>query len=399
MPVLWTCSPSWEWAFRAAADGGDENVGGSENNAEVAWRAWEKVDKLTALPSYDRSQGNALLRIEAVDDENCQSAEERKTPSVTWFGAGCFDSLGDKDMLWMVLERLGLERFVPATSVLVWDVDKVDQVLLPATADDLVVLKPPLGCHGEGIVFFETGPSKARETQERILAIISEDAKRARAERGFLEHLLQRKGRLPGWVLQAHIRSMLLQGDRKFHLRAYVLADDAKQTLFRYATMEARVAEMAYNATDCNDRASHITNGAGGDRIQRVLVRELPELAAMQDRLDSFVDELLADPGFRDAVFNHAHRPPERKARFGGRFAIGALDLMIDDTGRPWILEVNARSPGCAPEGTGSAAFQAHMCELAGELLRFGAASLDDEPVEVREDGFQPVAQVCESDK
>lgn len=379
--TLWTCSTSWEWAFQGAQKLADVDDAS-------AWRSWSKVDKLSQLPSWSRDQGNALLRMETVEvtqDENQDTLNDKVTScqKPIWFAAGCFDGLGDKDNLWIVLEKLGLERFVPQTSVLPWDVSTVEDIVLPESKDNLVVLKPPLGCHGEGIVFYKSDPSSALATKETILATLTVDADRARAERGFIEHLISLKGRLPGWVVQAHIKSMLLSGDRKFHLRAYICADDLQKTLFMYPTIEVRIAEMAYNQDDCNDRAAHITNGAGGDRIRRALAREVPELEPMQDTLCEFIQDLLSEPAFREAVFDPAHRPPQREQRFTGRFAVGALDLMIDEDGRPYILEVNARSPGCAPEGTGSPEFQAHMQALAYDLLRMGASA-------VRKEDFQP---------
>ena len=46
------------------------------------------------------------------------------------------------------------------------------------------------------------------------------------------------------------------------------------------------------------------------------------------------------------------------------------LDVMIDHDGRPWLLEVNAKSPACPQQGLGSREFDDHLVRFATRLMR-----------------------------
>ena len=200
MDGVFACASSWAWAFRCACERHRWSLRQTQTPAE--------------LPGYDRAS-QAVLRL--------QLAGQDQAVHLT---AGAFDALGHKDELARVfMADAELRALIPASTVVRWDAASVRDVALPIAADGIVVLKPPLGCQGEGIEFLRG------DCRQHVLETVQRDASNARAEPGFLNGLRARLGRLSGWVVQAHVASMLTSGGRKFHARAYVFVDCAAQTI------------------------------------------------------------------------------------------------------------------------------------------------------------------------
>jgi hypothetical protein len=293
-----------------------------------------------------------------------------------WFAGSVFDCLGDKDLLAVATAKDAvLASIIPASTVVDWDATDIEQVKFPplnstALSPPLYVLKPALGCQGVGILFVRN--------EKEVLEVITGDAERARAERGFIENVLASHGRMPQWVLQTYIPSMLILDDRrKFHLRAYVIVHEQRESenmLYFYDAFECRIANQPYT-DDYSKRKAHITNGAGGSDTDRCMLHEVTELTSgnIGDIMRGFLRELFHPrASLRQLIVGGMPAPDMVLASDMGIhdvFALAALDVMIDIEGRPWLLEVNAKSPASPPQGMGSNAFQDHLVRFGLDLL------------------------------
>jgi len=118
-------------------------------------------------------------------------------------GTSCsLDSLEDKDELVRTIQRCRCEHLnlSPPSKLISWDVskDECERVLgdslpvLPQNAKSpYAVLKEPMGSRGEGVFFVKDA--------EEIHTIIAEHRQRAQKEPGFLDKLIEAKGRIPSW--------------------------------------------------------------------------------------------------------------------------------------------------------------------------------------------------------
>ena len=192
-----------------------------------------------------------------------------------------------------------------------------------------------------------------------------------------------------GYVLQKHIdRPMLIDGGKKFSLRAYLLLDPDGRMLSYEHDYEVRVAEQPYDAEHLDCRDQLITNGGGSTRASvygadgtanggggwRRMASEFEELAPQLPAIRAFMAEcgrrLLPAARPVAAVAAGAARDPAAGSGSSERpsaaatapvapiecFELIGLDLMIekptDDTptdgARCWLLEVNS-FPASAP--------------------------------------------------
>ncbi|CAK9089697.1 Tubulin glycylase 3C [Durusdinium trenchii] len=311
MVRVW-CSSSWVWATERAA-------------------VRTGVERETRSSGPTRPRVACLLRVwDARGD-------------CVVVGGGGLEWLGDKDVLAKALDGSGL---VPETHLVAWDAQEVGDVVMPETRP--AVLKPPLGCGGEGIAFVQNA--------EQVLELVSRDAAQARKEPGFLESIEARKGRIPSWVVQAHVRSVLLHG-HKFHARVYVVRTP-QDALLMYDGVELRIAEKAYEEGGFEDRGRHITNGAGAGKTRREMLDEhsveLPGVSRALETLAKALSPVLL-----------------QRAQLPGVYGIAALDAMMDaDSGQAVLLEINTCRPACPPEGMGSQPFQAHLPDFIEAILR-----------------------------
>jgi len=234
---------------------------------------------------------------------------------------------------------------------------------LPVEGDHPLVLKPAIGSGGRGITLVTSS--------RQALDLIQADAERARAEPRFLDQLRAMYGRVPGWVLQEHVASRLVRGGRKFHVRVYVVIH--QQRAFLYNTTEVRIAAHPSPGTDWDNRSAHITNGAGGDATDRRLWEEVDELHGKENIIRQFVCECCQRlaPSMRAQIQQGAQDPLQVRRRGGPRvqsFVLGALDLMVDELDRVWLLEIN-RNP-CPPSErvVSFPSFRRHLIVFAASL-------------------------------
>jgi len=277
-----------------------------------------------------------------------------------WMCGEAFSELGQKDLLVEVLLSYGLDHVIPTTTLLPWDADDADQIILPTEDGGIFLLKAALGCQGNGISFVKS--------KGQVLEIVKIDADNARNENNFLECLEKRLGRIPKWSLQTHIKSMLVN-ERKFHVRTYILIDHSFKQIFAYDNYEVRLACSPYSNIDetSDDRNVHITNGGGTNDTMRVMMSELPQLDGMDTNIKEFIRGLFCPP-LKDYLLSResplVHQFPNCRI-----FSFAALDLMIDSDKRVWLLEVNARCPGAPSEGFGSGMFQKHLKTFCDDLV------------------------------
>ena len=249
----------------------------------------------------------------------------------------------------------------------------------------IAVLKEPMGSRGTGVFF-------VRDADE-IHKIIEEHRQRAVSEQGFLDNLIEKKGRIPSWVLQAEVKPCLLIRDRhKFHIRTYVVCvetnalldepldgeeeDDLMKT-YIYNRHEIRVAKdsVAGDEDDSveRNRGAHIT-----ETFDRSLLQDEPELVErnLSAKVESFVAkafEALRPDMERRIVMSAEMLEGENENSRGcvvlpHKFAIAGLDLMVTEDERIYLLEVNlnprAPSPNSVPNE-----FQSHLIGLFRDTM------------------------------
>ena len=194
---------------------------------------------------------------------------------------------------------------------------------------------------------------------------------------------LQERRHIPGWVVQEQIQRPLLLRGRKFHLRAYALALQqplAEQeggeglgapTVFLYNRYDVRLAGAAHS-DDYSDRAAHITNGNKDPAAVRLVVGPegeegaggCPELGAsgVLPKLHSWLARLFTpglalpppepertgsdedaedDAGDADGRAERDRTPAAPAVGVWSQFALLGADVMVDEEGRPWLLELN----------------------------------------------------------
>lgn len=405
--LQWTSQTAWQWVFQTAIDARvrsrsssttlpPSSDGGEGVAAPIEEEEWIRAGRVSELPSFQKMQRhntsssssqttNQTKQRRTRPNTNCLLRVERDDGDlIVWFGGNAFDHLGDKDLLCELCNHpsANLDSLVPPTTLVPWDSESVEDYPLPQSPHNpneptpmRVVLKPPLGCQGAGIEF--------HHDPEEILAVVRRDAAAARKEPGFLDEIRASKGRVPSWVLQTYVPSLLL-GGRKFHVRAYVLVHQFGTTttareeelttpeIYYYDEFEVRIASANYDDEDYTNRAAHITNGAGGSETSRRMMEEIPELNPETVRV--FLTALFSPN--RILRSNVTESADGIGGVVGGQFAmatevyaLAALDIMIDTAGNAWLLEVNARCPAAPGRGLGSGMFQEHLVKFAGRLL------------------------------
>ena len=180
-------------------------------------------------------------------------------------------------------------------------------------------------------------------------------------------------------VLQAEVRPALLIKDRrKFHIRSYVVGMENLQSddlleVYVYNRHEARIASEPVPSDEAGSRArlSHITNGATGDKTERVLIHEEPELAKhdLQGKVELFIAQAFGKhfvPDLQRRVSMSAGQDdgnlPIRK------FALAGLDLMVTEDFRIYLLEANIY-PISPPQNTVDEDIQNHLIGFMKDLI------------------------------
>jgi Tubulin-tyrosine ligase family len=283
--------------------------------------------------------------------------------------SSALDGLEDKDELVRTFQRCRADHlgFTPPSTLIRWDATLSecqnmvrDWPVLPENKESKVaVLKEPIGSQGEGIYFVST--------VDDLYEILEKHRNRAIMEgQGFLDSIMEQKGRIPSWVLQAEVHPpLLIRNNRKFHIRSYVVAIECPEenhlvNLYLYNRHEVRIAGMAVTDVDATnrDRRAHITNGANGNTTARVLMNTVDELAEHQHALEYFsakvLNHLLPDICRRVEVTRSEHPPEIHKHMLAG------LDIMMTHDLKFVLLEVNV-NPAAPPEINSPPDFTKHL--------------------------------------
>ena len=347
--MYFTCRPTWEYYFVAV-------LGKPLNNSNESH----------SLPSLRLSTEKNL-----IDDPATFKIEQiysNGNAKYAWSTLPAFDLFYLKDDLVRAINRAGCSNLVPKSVLLDWNTYPAIQEeilkLFRSNRDGPLVLKSAIGSGGKGIEFVNS--------EKELLQIISQHSEKEKTEP---TDKLTKQNNNSSWVLQQHIRSLLING-RKCHIRAYILVYDK---IYLYKTMEVRVAESMYNNTENHanwkDRSAHITNGGGRDKTKRYLISEISELAGLENNIQDFLIKLLN--GLKDQIIFSILNEENKSGKNIERYAFFAVDIMVDEDKRLWLLEFNRR-PAVPPQEVLSKAFRNHLIELTTSLCNFVLEDMHD---------------------
>jgi hypothetical protein len=332
----------WKWVF-------DESI---EDCAPVPSVSSLSTSLIRNIITETPSLAQAYARYKGATI----SLDDRKGNNVRCV-SGALDLLDNKDTFVETLKSSGLSYLSPPSTLIKWDEENITNDMFPVTIPSAVsnvsstsskpawVLKTALGSQGMGIYFVQS----IEDVEKHILV----EARNARQYDGFLNEIQQKYGRLPHWVLQSQVPSLLVRNGRKCHLRTYVLVvereDSREIDVYVYTRHEVRIASAVFDAESYADRGSHITNGAGKDLTERCLTTDVPELEGIEDELHMWVShafkalknqllEGVAAAREQDVlrINAEAHHLGEDMRGDGSypptetRFAFAGVDIMVD---------------------------------------------------------------------
>eukprot|EP01079_Euglenida_sp_SAG-EU17-18_P005978 gene5978-1064_t len=389
----YTCATTWAWAFKSGLGEDAVAVGTCADMPLCPQELPRRNGSPVSSPTKATSR-KGMFRAE-------RAATGDDPPAVAWCTCSAFDPLSQKDAMCEVVLSAGGSELMPPTTLVSWDQESAPE--LPACwkcscsvsqphgvdTSGVAVLKPAIGSRGNGIEFVRTAAA--------ALNRVTGDAARARQhpspnvpcqqrsphlkEPHFLDRIRDFHGRVPGWVLQTHVPSLLVSEGRKFHIRTYVVAmqgmlhglhalslshpatsasnatsmlthlpGPALLDLYLYPSHEVRVAAAPFSSdTSFQERDSHLTNGHGEGSTQRLLLAEVPEIADAAARVEDFVSRLMNT--VRLAMDLHAAEAQSEMTDTKlpvRRMAVAGVDMMMDPCGRLWLLEFNP-PPACPP--------------------------------------------------
>jgi hypothetical protein len=373
--IEYTARSPWEWVLGKVAAESDVPMNYCKDRKEM------KSALLQPTPNAKRRHAKkhkqpCTVRFDLLDADG--KLEEAHHGS-----SSALDGLEDKDELVRTFQRCRADAlgFTPASTLIRWDATLLEcqnmvrdwPVLRGNEGTTMAVLKEPIGSQGAGIYFVSS--------VEEIFDIIDKHRNRAINEgSAFLDSIMEQKGRIPSWCLQAEVHPpLLIRSHRKFHIRSYVVVmecpEESLVNLYLYNRHEVRIASIP--VTDCEsprDRRAHITNGANGNSTARVLLNTLDELAPYQQGLEfwcaTMLTHLLPDIT-RRVVHTASEQPPEIK-----KHILAGMDIMMTEDYRFHLLEVNV-NPAAPPENMTPPDFTRHlvgfMTDLKNLVLGHGA--------------------------
>ncbi len=178
------------------------------------------------------------------------------------------------------------------------------------------------------------------------------------------------------WVVQAYVDKPLLVRNRKFHLRAYVLAVGCLK-VYLFQEVLVLTAMEHYDANDVDNEWSHITNTAHQQQHPQFvekdcvfLLSDLPQLLEAQGvvgakcKVDATVEamgRIIAD------MFDAYKGEFSVFQPLANCFELFGVDFLVDDSWNVWLLEVN-----CGPD-----------FKNTGERLRHVIDNLVDDTITV----------------
>ena len=258
--------------------------------------------------------------------------------------------------------EIDYSEFLDEALVECWELREAWEKQKEEEERDWWVLKPGMSEQGQGVRLFssedglraifeeweaEDSEGDEEEADDTPLAIDGRDVMGAGTMTSQLRH----------FVAQRYIARPLLfpeHQDRKFHIRAYVLAVGALR-VYIYKEMLALFAPLPYQApsdtvsTDLEntpDPRIHLTNTCLQDGTREGSVVRFWDLPAAthpglgDDWKDSVSSQICAATG---TLFEAAAR--EQMIHFqtlGNAFEVFGVDWVVDEQGTAWLLEVNA---------------------------------------------------------
>jgi len=302
--------------------------------------------------------------------------------------SAALDGLEDKDELVRTLQRCRIDHlgYAPPSQLIRWDITlsecqkMITELPLLQTQDtntdnstSFAVLKEPLSSQGKGIHFVSS-------TQE-IYSIMENHRKNSSSD--YLDEVIETKGRIPCWVLQAEIYPpMLIRDRKKFHIRLYVLVmetyedDELLVDLYLYKRQEVRIASQSVDEEDqIRKPHAHITNCAFSTAIKedgnnndskRVLISQVKELVPYIPALEFFCANTFLQllPDITRRVGYTINDEPEKIQKH----ALAGIDIMMTESGKFYLLEVNA-NPGSPPSDDISPQFESHLVSFLTEMI------------------------------
>jgi hypothetical protein len=320
-----------------------------------------------------------------------------------WATSKCLGFLDSKDSLYRGLQKAGKQSLMPPTELINWDAKTVADVGdFPTTP---ALLKAALGSGGFGLYFVTE--------KHHALSIVQAHATRAQQFDGFLEGLRRdHDGMVPSWSLQALVQPRRLSsGRRRCQVRAYVVVCERPGCgvqLYCYRDLEVRMPswdidlDATINApavsapvlpeTEGKLQQDFITgqtlsvaefeeyccaNGVGRpynkDRnkteTDRLMLDEVPELVPLKGALTANVREAMV--ALQPAIMNYCSSPGiDNKSRT--QMAIAGLDLLVDESGQAYLIEIN-NNPAM-PQATKkmSPLYRSHLITMAGNMIKLG---------------------------
>lgn len=216
------------------------------------------------------------------------------------------------------------------------EVFEVERDLLDETTNHMFIIKPSMANKAAGIkVFNSLDDLRAMFEVEE-----SSDEEEEEDDYDDREDLSQ----VREWVIQRYIDQPLLVDERKFHIRAYVLAKSNIQ-VYLYRDMLALFAMKKYDTENLDDNLIHLTNTCiqqdEEEFNEQASVKLFWELGLDQKDLEHCFDQMkkiLAD------IFDACTSEMTTFQAMPNAFELFGIDFMIDKDLNVYFLEANAVS-------------------------------------------------------
>lgn len=146
----------------------------------------------------------------------------------------------------------------------------------------------------------------------------------------------------------------MIRDRRKFHIRSYVVGVEKWETedlvdTFLYRKHEVRIAGESVSSDQQDDsrrKEAHVTNVAQ----QVELLANIPELKDLQDKLEIFIAQVFAKHLVQDISRRVAMSAQDEANTHADKFVIAGLDIMVTESKRLYLLEVNVNPKIPSPD-------------------------------------------------
>eukprot|EP00544_Gedaniella_sp_CCMP2646_P012753 CAMPEP_0202489372 /NCGR_PEP_ID=MMETSP1361-20130828/7119_1 /ASSEMBLY_ACC=CAM_ASM_000849 /TAXON_ID=210615 /ORGANISM="Staurosira complex sp., Strain CCMP2646" /LENGTH=421 /DNA_ID=CAMNT_0049119103 /DNA_START=57 /DNA_END=1322 /DNA_ORIENTATION=- len=372
----YTVRAPWDWVMQQVVQN-DAFFKQVASEQELVSTKIQANTQVTATPNIQhrrttmkKGPSPCILRLEECFVEN-------DALQVALHGtSAALDGLEDKDELVRTMQRCRCEQLqmCPPSLLIKWDMsrDELTNYLpsLPSMSKDhtMAVLKEPMGSSGEGIYFCQT-IQQVYQQMERHKNLALEDG-------DYLDNIMNTKGRMPAWVLQAEVYPpMLISDGCKFHIRSNIVVveklwTDALLQVYIHNRHEVRIAGQPVSNTEDETRnvLEHITNSS----TRRELLSNIEELAPMQSDLQMFLAkafQAFMPDIIRRVGYSASQQQQQQQSSIDIRkFVVAGTDIMVTESGRFYLLEVNVNPTAPAAESC-SPEFQTHLVGWMKDLV------------------------------